>query len=304
MDRLERLADLVAVLLDTRRLLTIDDILDAVPGYPPDRESARRQFERDKDALREAGIPLTVDPIDELGGGEFGYRIEPDAYYLQELDLTPDEQAALHVAVTAVRFESGDALEALFKLGGLEGTGSAPLAALPVVPALGALFEAYQHRATVTFDYRGEARRVDPWGIVFRRGNWYLVGFDHDRGEPRTFRADRIRSDVTVGPADAFAPPGDVDPAQLLGDEPWRFGGDEPVVARLAVDEPVAHVLPAGSVVETGVDGAVVAEVEVTNRGAFRSLVAGFLERAEVLEPPELRADMVAWLEQLAGTSR
>jgi len=304
MDRLERLADLVAVLLDTRRLLTIDEIVDAVPGYPPDRESARRQFERDKDALREAGIPLTGQAVDDLGGGDYGYRIKPADYYLTDLDLTTEEQAALHVAVTAVRFEGGDALEALFKLGGLEGTGSAPLAALPAVPALSALFEAYQRRATATFTYRDATRRVDPWGIVFRRGHWYVVGFDHDRGEPRSFRADRVRGDVDLGPPGGFDPPPGVEPAQLLGDEPWRFGGDEPVVARLAVDAAVADALATDAIVETAADGSVIAEIEVTNREAFRSLVVGFLERAEVLGPPELRAETVEWLERLAGAAR
>jgi len=301
MDRLERLADLVAVLLDTRRLLGVDEILDSVPGYPPDRESARRQFERDKDALREAGIPLTAQPVDELGGGDFGYRIKPDDYYLPDLALTPEEQNALHVAVTAVRFEGGDALEALFKLGGLEGTGASPLAALPTVPALADLFEAYQSRATTEFTYRGEPRRVDPWGIVFRRGKWYMVGFDHDREESRSFRADRISGAVTLGDPGGFQAPEGVDPAALLGDEPWRFGDEEPVTARVLLDPTVAAEVDPENVVETRPDGSVVVEIEVTNREAFRAMVMGFLDRAEVLGPPALRADTVAWLEAIVA---
>ena len=200
-DRLERLTNLVATLLDTRRPLTLEEIVDLVPGYPDDKLSYRRQFERDKDTLRGIGIPVRLESVDELGP-EQGYRIPPDEYYLPSLDLTADEQAALHVAVTAVRLEGGPApAEALWKLGGREGEAAHALAALPTVPALPALFDAYRTRSTVTFTYRGEGRHIDPWGILFRRGHWYVVGHDHDRGEQRSFRVDRIEGDVDAGPA-------------------------------------------------------------------------------------------------------
>ena len=45
----------------------------------------------------------------------------------------------------------------------------------------------------------------------------------------------------------------------------------------------------------------VVLQVAVTNRAAFRSFVLGFLDHAEVLGPPALRADLVDWLRTLAG---
>jgi proteasome accessory factor B len=302
-DRLERLADLTAVLLETRRPLTIGEILDSIPGYPESRDSARRQFERDKETLREAGIPVTVVPLDDLGGAELGYRVRPDEYYLPDLDLTPAEQAALHVAVTAVQFEGGKALEGLFKLGGLEGAASSPLAVLPNLAALHDLFEAYQMRATVEFTYRGEQRHLDVWGIVFRRGRWYVVGLDRDRAEPRSFRVDRIDEPLHIGVPNTVSPPDDIDPAALVGDRPWTFGGDDLVVARVALDASVADAAAAASIVETRSDGTVVVEMEVTNREAFRSLILGFLERAEVLEPPELREDIVAWLKELAGES-
>ncbi|HKF91976.1 MAG TPA: DNA-binding transcriptional regulator, partial [Acidimicrobiia bacterium] len=159
-DRLERLTNLVATLLDTRRPLTLEEIVELVPGYPNDKLSYRRQFERDKDTLRGIGIPVRLESVDDLGP-EQGYRIPPDEYYLPPLDLTSDEQAALHVAVTAVRLEGGPApTEALWKLGGREGEAAHALAALPTVPALPALFDAYRTRSTVTFTYRGEGRHV------------------------------------------------------------------------------------------------------------------------------------------------
>ncbi len=303
-DRLERLTNLVATLLDTRRPLTLDEIVERVPGYPEEKGSYRRQFERDKGTLRGIGIPISVVPVDQLGS-EQGYRIRPDEYYLPSLDLTPEEQAALHVAVTAVRLEGGAGPEALWKLGGIEGEAATALAALPNVPELPALFDAYRSRATVSFGYRGSRRRLDPWGILFRRGHWYVIGHDHDRGGQRAFRVDRIDGPLEAGPAGSFDPPPGLDPATLLGDEPWRYGDEEPVIARVLVEAPQAAVVTeqvgADAIVECGADGSVVVALPVTNVEAFRSFVLGLLDGAEVLEPPELRADVAAWLDRMAS---
>jgi predicted DNA-binding transcriptional regulator YafY len=303
-DRLERLTNLVATLLDTRRPLTLDEIVELVPGYPDDKLSYRRQFERDKETLRGIGIPVRVESVDSLGP-EQGYRILPDEYYLPPLELTPDEQAALHVAVTAVRLEGGPApAEALWKLGGREGEAANALAALPTVPALPALFDAYRSRATVTFRHRGELRHLDPWGILFRRGHWYVIGHDHDRGDRRSFRVDRIDGEVETGPARAFEPPARLEPGAVVGDEPWRYGDEEVVAARVAVDairaSSVVEQVGEDAVVERRDDGGVVIELPVTNAAAFRSFVLGFLDAAEVIAPPELRDEMRAWLDDLA----
>ncbi|HUF85070.1 MAG TPA: WYL domain-containing protein [Acidimicrobiia bacterium] len=305
-DRLERLTNLVATLLDTRRPLPLEELVDLVPGYPPDKASYRRQFERDKDTLRGIGIPVQTEPIDALGP-EVGYRIHPDQYYLPDLGLAAEEQAALHVAVTAVRLEGGAGPEALWKLGGLEGEAATAVAALPTVPELPALFDAYRERATVTFSYRDERRRLDPWGIVFRRGHWYVVGHDHDRADERAFRIDRVEGPVETGEAGTVEPPADVDPAGLLRDDPWRFGDEDPIAARVLVDAPqapgVVHQVGEHSVVERRADGSVVLGLPVTNVAAFRSFVVGLLDGAEVLDPPELRDDVVAWLGRMATTA-
>jgi proteasome accessory factor B len=305
-DRLERLTNLVATLLDTRRPLTLEEIVELVPGYPDDKVAHRRQFERDKETLRGIGIPVRLESVDDLGP-EQGYRILPDEYYLPTLDLAPEEQAALHVAVTAVRLEGGPApAEALWKLGGREGEAANALAALPTVPALPALFDAYRSRTTVTFGYRGEVRHVDPWGILFRRGHWYVVGHDHDRGDRRSFRVDRIEGDVETGPAQGFEPPAHLEPGAMLGDEPWRYGDEEVVSARAAVDAAqaatVVEQVGKEAVVERRDDGSVVVELSVTNTAAFRSFVLEFLDAAEVVAPAELRDEMRAWLETLAGS--
>jgi predicted DNA-binding transcriptional regulator YafY len=78
------------------------------------------------------------------------------------------------------------------------------------------------------------------------------------------------------------------------------MGVDDALTARLLVDAGQAawaagHVGPE-AVEEWRPDGSVVLAVRVTNRDAFRSFVLGFLDHAEVLGPPELRAEMVEWL--------
>ena len=311
-DRLERLTNLIAVLLDTRRPLTLEEIVERVPGYPPERESYRRQFERDKATLREIGVPVALEAVHAFDQ-ENGYRIHREDYQLPALDLTDDERVALHLAVTAVRLEGGGegggaGREALLKLGGIEGAAAPTLAALPDVPALPFLFDAYRRRARVTFTYRGETRRLDPYGILFRNGHWYGVGFDPDRGAIRAFRADRIESEVEPGPAGTFDRPEGFDPASALRDEPWRFGDEEPVEALVLVSPAqagwVEAELGAKAVAERRDDRSVVVRLAVTNREAFRSFVLGLLDHAEVLEPPELRAEMVAWLTALAGPER
>ena len=92
----ERLLNLVICLLATRRPLTAEQIRQAVPGYDRDSDEAfQRMFERDKNELRELGIPIRVERDWE---GELGYRIERQAYELPEIKLEPDEAAVLGLA--------------------------------------------------------------------------------------------------------------------------------------------------------------------------------------------------------------
>ena len=307
-DRLERLVNLTATLLDTRRPLTLEELAQRVePRYPDDKAARRRQFERDKETLRELGVPISVESPDGFGA-EQAYRIHPDDYYLPALSLTDAELAALHVAITAVRLAGGQAHEALAKLGGLAGEGhDIALAEVAVTPLAADLFDAVSRRAMVTFTYRGEARRLEPYGVVLRWGHWYVVGRDVDRAAPRAFRIDRIEGSVDVGPAGAFEPPPDVDPAAFVRDDPLTYGEDRPVDARVLVDPSrggwVVEQLGDEAVVARHDDGSVEVTLPVVNRAAFRSWVLDLLDHAEVLGPDALRDDLVAWLDAIAGAA-
>jgi predicted DNA-binding transcriptional regulator YafY len=303
--RVERLLNLLALLLDTRRPLTRDDIVSHVAGYPTDPTASRRAFERDKETLRALGVPLTVGPIEQGEPGEVGYRVRPDDYYLPDLGLTPDETAALRVAVSAVSLGEHAGEGALMKLGGAVEEAASPIASLPMVPGLADLFDAYRRRAVVTFDYRGERREVEPWAIASSRGRWYLVGHDRRRGARRAFRADRIEGEIVAGPPGAFDPPPDVRAHERLGDRPWTWGDGTPTAVRVLVDagHTAAAELEVGddARVEPRPDGAAVVTMPVVDRPAFRAWVLGFLEHAEVLGPPDVRAEVVAWLRAVEG---
>ena len=179
------------------------------------------------------------------------------------------------------------------------------MATLPADPNLSVLFGAVSSRTSVELRYRDRERRIDPYRLEFQRGRWYLSGLDHTHGEERNFRLDRIEGPVALArrrrrstrPSRARRPGGPGGPG--------RSGGDDVVAARVRIDAPqarwaVQHVGPDHVVAEED-DGSVVVELPVTNRDAFRSFVLSFLDHAEVLDPPELRADMVAWLTELAA---
>src|SRR3954468_10896271 len=99
----ERLLNLVICLLYTRKPLSKAKIRDAVPQYglTASTEAFDRMFERDKDELRDLGIPLVTEPLDAYFDDEPGYRIDGREYALPEISFEPDELAVLGLASRA-----------------------------------------------------------------------------------------------------------------------------------------------------------------------------------------------------------
>lgn len=309
MHPLERLINLVALLLDTNRPLTFDEIQKALGAYDQtDRESAKRQFERDKDALRKVGIPVEVAPTDAWDVDE-GYRIPRERSELPDISFTPEEAAALFVASHGATTAS-EATEAFRKL--LPGTDRGVLSALGDEgvavdvsgPHLQQIADAVARRRRISFRYRpaegDEAdREVDAWGLVFRRGSWYVVGGDRSRGEARSFRLSRIVSKVSeTGPGEPA--PAEFRAAEHLTAGPWGVG--EPVrTAQVAFSPKVAwwalQGLRGAKTLETRADGWTEASVPAGAEEPFVSWILSFGPDAEVLEPTELRRAVVVALE-------
>jgi proteasome accessory factor BC len=300
LDRLERVTDLVLVLLNTEHPLTLESIAFQVPGYPEEHAAKRQAFERDKRLLRDEGIPVLTQAMP--GQDQFGYRIDREAFYLPDLALEPEEQAALQLAVAGVHLGDPSGRDALLKLGA-SGLGEVrPIASLVPPDALVDLFEAVRVRSETSFSYRGAQRRVAPAGLWFRFGHWYLVAWDLEREDVRTFRVDRVQGAVTrSGPGSAEVPEG-IDVRAALPDDPWVSdgAGEHQIVTRIRVDAlegpRVVEEVGRERVERQDEDGSVVLAMSVVGFGAIRAWVLGLLDHAEILEPAEFRSEMRAWL--------
>lgn len=303
MSKLERLMKLTATLLHTSRPLSAEEIQRRVEGYPKELVAFRRAFERDKDDLREMGVPISIETVPVIDPPVDGYRIKAQDYYLKDPGLEPDEMAAITLAAQLVQFEGASTEEALWKLGGSDGhaTARGELAAVATDPSVSLLLDAVRDRATATFEYGGVERVLEPWRLSHQKGRWYVAGYDRARKDERNFRVDRIVGDVMIGAGAAFVRPESVVGSDL---KPWTFDESEEITARVRFDADQAawavHQLGKDSVVATLDDGAVECDIRVSNFDAFRSFVLSFLDHAEVLSPPEVRENMVAWLTSIA----
>ena len=303
--RLSRLLKLVAVLSETTVPLTARELRDEIGGYGDNDDAFKRNFGRDKEELRELGIEIEMIERSDLDPPVPAYRIPRSSFALRDPGLTPEEAGALQLAVSLVRLEGLAAGDGLWKVTGTAGTAEpgSPLGAdLPATPQLATLFGAVAERRVTTFGYRGRVRVVEPYRLHFGRGRWYLLARERGEAEAKHFRLDRVDGVPEVGKPWGFDAPTDEVVAAVP--DPWQLGDGPARVARVAIDGPQAPAaratLAADAVVEEHDDGSIVVELAVTHDDGFRSFLLGFLEHAEVLEPPELRAAVVTWLEDLA----
>jgi proteasome accessory factor B len=208
----ERLLNLVICLLSTRQFLSKDQIRTAVPQYAQCRtdEAFERMFERDKEEVREMGIPLQTGSNDAWFEDELGYRVDRAAYALPEVRFESDELAVLGLAsrVWQQATLAAPASRALIKLkaAGVEADESSLIGIEPRVrtsePAFEPLYAAVRDRRPVRFSYRAASsgrlseRHLEPWGIVSWHGRWYVVGHDRDRRDTRVFRLSRVAGGV------------------------------------------------------------------------------------------------------------
>jgi len=229
----DRLFSLVLALLATEAGLLKAEILSSVRGYAERYDDSgqnanlERQFERDKDDIRELGIPLeTVESPDRPGDNQaLRYRIPKGLYDLpDEVRFTPDELALLGLAAEVWREASlsADSQRALTKLRSLGIEPREPVIGYaPRLRVRDAAFEplrqALDRRQSVRFRYfkPGEGapreRTVDPLAVVLHEGRCHLHAFDRDAQDPRTFLLSRIIGPVEPVPGMTFdAPPADI----------------------------------------------------------------------------------------------
>jgi proteasome accessory factor B len=311
----ERLLNLVLVLLYARRPLSKAQIRGLVPQYgqSASTEAFERMFERDKDELRELGIPLVTEDIDAAWDDEPGYRIHQREYALPDLHFEPDELAVLGLAsrTWAQASLAGPAAQALRKLraAGVERDGDALIGIEPRLrttePAFDAVKDAVLRRVPVTFGYRrpedpeaGE-RHVQPWSLVSWRGRWYLNAFDEDRGAPRVFRLSRMTGAVRpAGRPGSYEVPDDHEPRMMVERADPPASRPSPAVVR--VRDGAGHALRRRARTVGEVDDTwSLLDLDYHDLYAFAEELAGYGADVVVEQPPEL-VDRV--VDRLRGT--
>ncbi|MDQ3733605.1 MAG: WYL domain-containing protein [Actinomycetota bacterium] len=315
--RAERLVNLVICLLATRHYLTAEQIRRAVPGYEPDdgtdraKEAFKRMFERDKAELREIGVPLETGRTSAFDD-EDGYRIARQAYELPPISLAADEAAAVGLAArlwhsAALAGAAEGALQKLRAAGvSLDGHAAVPFE--PRLdsgePAFGACFAAAADRRELRFDYQRPdgsdptARRIHPWGVVARRGRWYVAGYDLDREAPRAFRLSRFAGrPKAVGAAGAFERPEDVDLVAMVA----AATPASDVIARIRLRPGAAEGLRRAG--KASSDDPDLIETPVYDLHSLADRVTSYGVDAIVEEPAALREAVIARLERLTAMS-
>jgi predicted DNA-binding transcriptional regulator YafY len=262
------------MLQTSARLLRLLSLLQARADWSSQELADRlrvttRTVRNDVQRLRSLGYPVHASP--GVGGG---YRLGAGAA-LPPLLLDDEEAVAVAVGlrtaaaggVTGIQETSVRALAKLeqvlpsrlrhrvnaLQAATVEIAASGPTVDPEVLTAIAGACRDYQR---LRFDYRDHdesatIRTVEPHRLVHDRGRWYLVAWDVDRADWRTFRADRIQPRVPTGPrfAPRELPGGDVATYLLrgVGSATWRYR------ARVRVHAPAAAItgrLPPAVLVE------------------------------------------------------
>src|ERR687895_655310 len=248
-EKLIRQLSLISFLMAERRPVTALEIKQEVEGYSGMNDDAfARRFYADRAELESLGIDLKVDkPADGSYEAET-YTLPPENFYLPAIEFSDQELSALRTALSLLDGEFAYAEPLRLALQQLSWGKPSPLAApeqrsvaLAVTASAGGrelsqrlskIETAIFRRKTIVFDYytmgrdAKESRRVDPYHLLFRGGQFYVVGRSHERDAIRVFRLSRIRGKVGYASKAEhdFAPPDDFDPRAYATRADWQLG--------------------------------------------------------------------------------
>ena len=322
-EKLIRQLSLISFLMAERRPVSALEIKQDVEGYSEMNDDAfARRFYADRAELEALGINLKVEKPPEGYFEAELYTLPPENFYLPPIEFDDSELAALQTALVLLdgRFAYAEPLRlALQQLSwGRPSPLSSPehrSVAVAVTASAGSrelsqrlakVETAISRRKTIEFDYYAierdqvSKRKVDPYHLLFQGGQFYLVGFAHERGDMRVFRLSRIKDKVsyaTKAEHDFSAPEG-FDPWSYAHRADWQLG--EPVgTARIWLSDRIAWLIER----DFGRYG-VLAKVEQSGSqwraGARRVPGPGVVFTTEYAQPRQL----IAWVLGLGENAR
>ena len=333
-EKLIRQLSLISFLMANGRPVSALEIKREVEGYSSMNEDAfARRFYADRAELESLGISLQVEkPAEGFFEAEL-YALPPENYYLPPIEFTDGELAALRTALGAarrrVRLRRAAAARAAAGLvGAAEPASPRRLGAdrrqacarreagRELSQRLAKIETAISRRKTIEFSYysmqRDEVsdRKVDPYHLVFRNGQFYLIGHSHERDEVRVFRLSRIRGKVSYATKAEhdFAPPEDFDRRDYASRADWQMGEIDGA-GQVFVRERIAWLVERDfggygqlrkATKEDSLSGrGAVYETEYASSRQLISWVLGWRENATLLEPEDLANDAAERLELL-----
>jgi proteasome accessory factor C len=320
-EKLIRQLSLISFLMAERRPVTALEIKQEVEGYSGMNDDAfARRFYADRAELESLGIELKVEKPAEGYYEAENYTLPPENFYLPAIKFSDSELAALRTALSLLDGEFAYAEPLRLALQQLSWGKPSPLTspehrsvALGLKAGAGGrelsqrlskIETAIFRRKTIVFDYytmgrdAQESRKVDPYHLLFRGGQFYLVGYSHERDDVRVFRLSRIRGKVGYASKAEhdFHPPEGFDPRVYATRTEWQLG--DPIgTARVWISSRIdwlvlRHFGHAGRVLEADEleapgDG-IIFETAYAEPRQLISWVLGLGGRARVLDPADL----------------
>jgi proteasome accessory factor C len=325
-EKLIRQLSLISYLMAERRPVTALEIRRDVEGYSGMNEDAfARRFYADRSELESLRIQLTVDRPADGAAEQENYSLRPENFHLPAIAFTDKELAALQTALSLLDGEFAYAEPLRLALQQITWGRPSPLrapeqrsVALGITASAGGhelsarlakVETAIFRNKTIVFDYytmeRDEvsSRRVDPYHLLFQGGQFYLLGYAHERKAVRVFRLSRIRGKVSYATKAEhdFHRPEDFDPRAYANRADWQLG-DERGVARVLICERIAwqverHFGRYGEIGEE--DGETVFATGYSSPRSIISWVLGLGANARLLGPDELVDELQRRLELL-----
>ena len=316
-EKLIRQLSLISYLMAERRPVTALDIKRDVEGYSGMNEDAfARRFYADRSELESLRIPLTVEkPLDGVAEQE-NYSLRPENFHLPAIEFSDSELAALATALSLLDGEFAYAEPLRLALQQITWGRPSPLqapdqrgVALGITASAGGhdlsqrlvkIETAIFRHKTITFDYytmeRDEVgpRKVDPYHLLYRGCQFYLLGHSHEREALRVFRLSRIRGKVAYATKAEhdFRRPVGFDPRSYANRSDWQFG-EVAGSAEIRVAERIAwqldrHFGRYGEVRKIEGSGDRLFVTDYSSSRQLISWVLGLGEHASILGPPEL----------------